>query len=137
MGPAPVSQFRPPLPDANPNIRKNNATEKRKRAAPKRLMPATPKPTTAHPPLPETPTKPKNDVPDNQPLPLVPVHESTPCPGAGKMLLYNVLSINQYIGNITTKCHSGSMGDNRDLTRVWHQKISSLPVSIASDTRCF
>ena len=63
MGPAPISQFRPPLPDTNPNIRKDNAMEKRKRAAPKRFRPATPKPTTAHLPLPEAPPKPKNDVP--------------------------------------------------------------------------
>ena len=52
-------------------------------------------------------------------------------------MLYNVLPINQYIGNITIKHHSGSMGDNRDPTGVLHQEISSLPVSIASDTRCF
>ena len=48
-----------------------------------------------------------------------------------------VLLINQYIGDITIKCHSKSMGDNRDPTGVLHQEISSLPVSIASDTRCF
>ena len=30
--PAPINQFRPPLPDTNPSIRKNNATEKRKGA---------------------------------------------------------------------------------------------------------
>ena len=35
MGPIPASQFRPPLPDTNPNIRKDNATEKRKRAIPR------------------------------------------------------------------------------------------------------
>ena len=35
--PAPFSQFRPPLPDTNPNIRNNNATEKRKRATPKKF----------------------------------------------------------------------------------------------------
>ena len=29
------------------------------------------------------------------------------------------------------------MSDNRDLTGVFHQKISSLPVSIASDSRSF
>ena len=52
-------------------------------------------------------------------------------------LLYNVLPINRYIGNITIKHHSKSMGDNRDPTGVLHQEISSLPVSIASDTRCF
>ena len=40
--PAPVSQFRPPLPDTNSNIRKNNAAEKRKRATPKKFRPATP-----------------------------------------------------------------------------------------------
>ena len=80
-----VSQFRPQLPDTNPNIRKDNAVEKRKRAAPKRFRPATPKPTTTHLPLPEAPPKPKNDVPDGEPLPSVPVCKSTPWPGAGKM----------------------------------------------------
>ena len=83
MGPIPVSirQFRPPLPDTNPNIRKNNATEKRKRATPQKFRPATPKPTAVHPPLPEAPTKPKNETP----LPSIPAHESTPWPGTGKM----------------------------------------------------
>ena len=52
-------------------------------------------------------------------------------------MLYNVLPINWYTGNITIKCHSESMGDNRDPTGVLQQEISSLPVSIASDTRCF
>ena len=44
MGPIPTpsSQFRPPLPDTNPNIRKDNVTEKRKRATPKKFRPATP-----------------------------------------------------------------------------------------------
>ena len=65
MDPAPISQFRPPLPDTNPNIRKDNVTEKRKRAAPKRLRPPTPKPTTMCLPLPEAPPKPKNYVPDS------------------------------------------------------------------------
>ena len=85
MGPVPTSQFRPPLPDTNPKIRKDNAVEKRKRAAPKRFRPATPKPTTACPPLPDAPPKPKNDVSDSCPLPSVPVCESTPWPGTGKM----------------------------------------------------
>ena len=85
MGPVPASQFRPPLPDTNPNIRKDNATEKRKRATPMMFRPATPKPTTTHLPLPEASPKPKNDVPDSQPPPSVPVHESTPSPGAGKV----------------------------------------------------
>ena len=57
--PAPASQFGPPLPNTNPNIRKDNAVEKRKRAAPKRFRPVAPKPTAAGP---EAPPKPKNDV---------------------------------------------------------------------------
>ena len=36
-----------------------------------------------------------------------------------------------------TKHHSESMGDNRDLTGTFHQNISSLPVSTASDSRYF
>ena len=79
--PAPISQFRPPLPDTNPNIRKNNAAEKRKRATPKKFRPVTPKPTAACLPLPEAPPKPKNDAS----LPSLPVHESIPWPGTGKM----------------------------------------------------
>ena len=51
-------------------------------------------------------------------------------------MLYNILLlINRYIGNNTTKCHSRSISDNRDLTGVFHQKISSLPKVIASDSR--
>ena len=54
------------------------------------------------------------------------------------MVLNNVLlPINCYTGNITTKHHSESMSDNRDLTGVFHQKISSLPVNIASGSRYF
>ena len=53
-------------------------------------------------------------------------------------MLYNVLLlINCYTGNITTKHHSESTSDNRDLTGTFHQKISSLPVGIASDPRYF
>ena len=81
--PAPSNQFRPPLPETNPNVRKNDVTEKRKRATPKKkFRPATPKPTTVHPPLPEAPPKPKNSMP----LPSVPAREDTLWPGAGKML---------------------------------------------------
>ena len=73
----PTSQFRPLLPDTNPNIRKDNATERRKRAVPKKFRPMAPKPTAMHPPLPEAPPKPKNDVPDSRPPPSVPVCKST------------------------------------------------------------
>ena len=84
MGPIPThgSQFRPPLPDTNSNIRKDTVTEKRKRATPKKkFRPATPKPATVHPPLPEAPPKPKNDILS----PSVPSRENTPWPGTGKM----------------------------------------------------
>ena len=89
MSPIPASQFRPPLPDTNPNIRKDNAVEKRKSALPKRFRPRTaPKPTTMQPPttVSQAPAKPETDVPENRPPPLenVPVCKSTPWPGAGK-----------------------------------------------------
>ena len=61
--PAPANQFRPPLPETNPNIRKNDMAEKRKRATPKkRFRPATPKTTTTCPPLPEAPPKLKSNT---------------------------------------------------------------------------
>ena len=47
------------------------------------------------------------------------------------------LPINRDTGNNTTKCHGRSMGDNRNLTGVFHQKVSSLPLIIASDSRSF
>ena len=86
MGPIPVpvpgNQFRPPLPETNPTVRKNDVTEKRKRATPKkRFRLANPKPTTVHPPLPQAPPKPKNVMP----LPSVAVREDTPWLGTGKM----------------------------------------------------
>ena len=87
IGPIPVpalgNQFRPPLPETNPNVRKNDVTEKRKRATPKKkFRPATTKPNAACHPLPEAPPKPKNSMP----LPSVPAREDTSWPGAGKML---------------------------------------------------
>ena len=85
MGPIPDSQFRPPLPDTNPNIRKDNAAEKKKRGAPKRFRPTAPKATAMHLPIPEAQPKPKTDVPDSRPPHSVLVCESTPWPGTGKM----------------------------------------------------
>ena len=89
MGPIPASQFRPPLPDTNPNIRKDKTAEKRKRVAPKRFRPsAAPKPTTMQLPatVSEAPDKPKTDVPESRDSPLenAPVHKSTPWPGTGE-----------------------------------------------------
>ena len=90
MGLIPASQSRPPLQDTNPNVRKD--MEKRKRAVPKRFRLSTaPKPTTMQPPatVSKVPAnvKPKTDIPENRPPPSenVPVHESIPWPGAGKV----------------------------------------------------
>ena len=81
--PVPGDQFRPLLPETNPNVRKNDVTEKRKRATPKKkFRPVNPKITTACPLLPEAPLKPKI----NTTLPSVPAREDTPWPGTGKML---------------------------------------------------
>ena len=78
--PVPGNQFRPPLPETNPNVRKNNMTEKRKRATlKKKFRPATPKITATCPPLLEAPPKPKSSASS------VPVREDAPWPSAGKM----------------------------------------------------
>ena len=81
--PALVSQFRPPLPETNPNIRKGDTTEKRKRATPKKkLRPATPRATAMCPPLLQAPPIPSNRA-SSAP---VTVREDTLWPGTGKML---------------------------------------------------
>ena len=73
MGLIPTGKFRHPLPDTNLNIRKDNAADKGKRAMPKRFRPATPKPTTTCPPIPEAPPEPKTNTPGSQSPPSVPV----------------------------------------------------------------
>ena len=79
--PAPAIQFRPPLPETNPNVRKNDMTERRKRATPKKkFRPATPKITVTCHPLLEAPSNPKSSASS------APVREDTPWPGTGKML---------------------------------------------------
>ena len=92
-----VSQFRPPLPEANPNIRKSNSTGKRRRASPKkRFRPATPKVTTVCPPLSQTAATPRATAvcppflqatpkPTNGADDVMTVREDTPWPSAGKM----------------------------------------------------
>ena len=78
--PVPANQFRPPLPETNPNVGKNDMTEKRKRATPKKkFRPATPKITATCPPLLEAPPKPKSNASS------IPAGEDTPWPGTGKM----------------------------------------------------
>ena len=79
ISPALVSQFRPPLPETNPNFKKSDTTEKRKRAKPKKFRPATPRITLMHPPLLQAPPKPNSTTSS------APVKEDTPWPGAGKI----------------------------------------------------
>ena len=77
--PAPNGQFRPLLPETNPNFLKNENVEKRKTPMPKRkLRPATPGVTMMHPPLPQAPPKSSNNIPAT-------IKEDTPWPGTGKM----------------------------------------------------
>ena len=90
MGPIPQpasSQYRPPQPDTNPKVRKDNSVEKRKRVAPtKRFRPnAAPKPgeTAMQPPVTvfKVPEAPENRPPS---LEKAQVCKSTPWPGAWK-----------------------------------------------------
>ena len=90
IGPIPQpasSQYRLPQLDTNPKVRKDNAAEKRKRAAPtKRFRPsAAPKPneTAMQPPVTvsKVPEAPMNGPP---PLEKVQVCKSTPWPSAGR-----------------------------------------------------
>ena len=98
MGPIPQptsSQYRPPQLDTNPNVRKDNAVEKRKRAAPNKWFrpSAAPRPsgTATCPPVTVSKVpanvKSQTDASENRPPPLedAPVCKSTPWPRAGKM----------------------------------------------------
>ena len=87
--------YRSPQLDTNPNVRKDKATEKRKRVAPTKRFRANTKPSeaAAHPlmTIPKAPTiiKPQaqEGTPDNRPPPLedAPVCKSTPWLNAGKI----------------------------------------------------
>ena len=100
MGPIPQptsSQYRPPQLDTNPNVRKDKATEKRKRVAPTERFRANtatePNEAATCPPatISKAPTniKPQaqEGTSENRPPPLedAPVHKSTPWPGVGKI----------------------------------------------------
>ena len=92
-----TSQYRPPQLNTNPNVRKDKATEKTKRAVPTKRFRANtaakPNEATACPPMTisKAPTNIKPQVqegtPENRPPSLedAPVHESTPLPNAGKI----------------------------------------------------
>ena len=74
------SQFRPPLPETNPNVCRSNIVERRKTIMPKRkFRPATPKVTTTHPPISQAMPKPNYEVPSTL------VRADTPWPDTGKM----------------------------------------------------
>ena len=82
--PALASQFRLPLPETNPNVRKSDATEKRKRVTPKkRFRPATCRATVTCLPLPQAPPKPTSDAAAASAPAMV--REDTPWPGTGRM----------------------------------------------------
>ena len=73
------SQFRPPLPQTNPNIHRSDNMERRKTITPKRkFRPITPKVTMTNPPLLQAPSKPNNKNPSK-------IREDTPWPGMDKM----------------------------------------------------
>ena len=68
-----------------PTLERTMPQRREKRAVPKRFKSSTaPKPTTTCPPIPEAPPKPKTDVPESRPPPLVPVLQSTSCHGTGR-----------------------------------------------------
>ena len=82
--PAPTNQYRPLLPEMNPNVIKGNATKKRRTVTPKRrFRPVAPNATVMHSPIPKTPPKPTSNAAAAS-MPTM-VRQDTPWPGAGKM----------------------------------------------------
>ena len=82
--PALANQYRLPLPETNPNVRKGNATEKRRTVTPKRkFRPVAPKATVTHSPLPKTPPKSASNAATAS-MPTM-VRQDTPWPSAGNM----------------------------------------------------
>ena len=83
-----VAKYRPPQPDTNPKVRKDNVAEKRRRAVPtKRFRPSTalkPNETAMQPPV--TVSK-VAEAPENWPPPpeKAQICKSTPWPGTGRM----------------------------------------------------
>ena len=77
--PTPNGQFRPWIPETNPNFCKNDNVEKRKTATLKRkFRPATPRIATMHPPLPEAPPKSSNNTTTNSNNIPTTIREDTP-----------------------------------------------------------
>ena len=82
--PALANQYRLLLPETNPNVRKGNATKKRRTVTPKRkFRPVAPKATATCSPLPKTPPKPASNAAAAS-MPTM-VRQDTPWPSAGTM----------------------------------------------------
>ena len=82
--PALANQYRLPLPEMNPNVRKGSATKKRRTVTPKRrFRPATPKTTAMHSLLPQATPKPTNNAAAASAPTMV--GQDTPWQGTGKM----------------------------------------------------
>ena len=80
--PAQANQYRPLLPETNPNVRKGKATKKRRTVTPKRkFRPVAPKATVT--PLPKTPPKSASNAAAAS-MPMM-VRQDTPWPNAGTM----------------------------------------------------
>ena len=80
--PALANQYRPPLPETNPNVRKGNATKKRRTVTPKRKFRlVVPKATVTCSPLPKTPPKPASNAAAAASMPMT-VRQDTPWPCA-------------------------------------------------------
>ena len=83
--PAPANQYRLPLPETNPNVRKGNATKKRRTVTLKRKFRlVVPKTTVTCSPLPRTPPKAGSNAAAAASMPMM-VRQDTPWPGAGNM----------------------------------------------------
>ena len=82
--PAQANQYRLPLPETNPNVRKGNVTEKRRTVTPKRkFRPVAPKATATHSTLRKTPPIPTSNAAAAS-MPMM-VRQDTPWPSTGTM----------------------------------------------------
>ena len=82
--PALANQYRPLLPEINPNVRKGNTTEKRRTVTLKRkFRPVAPKATVTCSPLPKTTSKPTSNAATTSTPTMV--RQDTPWPSAGNM----------------------------------------------------
>ena len=81
--PALANQYRPLLPETNPNVRKGNATKKRTVTPKRKFRLVVPKTTVTHSPLLKNPPKPTSNAAAAS-MPMM-VRQDTPWPGTGNM----------------------------------------------------